>query len=220
MAISPHLVEGLKKRFGTHSYLLPNGIDLQTFYPKENPLDYSGVLNILSVGNSRIEYKRVPDVWEAVRILKDKGVKVLFTRVSPADIDDAERNQGLVDRFFVRISEREIAQLYRESHVLTAVSSEIEGFGLPPVEAMATGTPVILTRVPPFLAFDPNHDFAHFVNVRQPDEIAQGIINIAQDGALRQNLIRRGLEVSQNYSLERIGMLLENIIKKHVLSQR
>lgn len=220
MAISPHLIDGMEKRHGTRPYLLPNGIDLGMFYPKQKTLDYSGVLNIMSVGNSRIEYKRVPDIWEAVRILKGKGVKVQFTRVSPADIDDVEKNLGIVDRFFVRISEKEIAELYRESHVLAAVSTEIEGFGLPPVEAMAAGTPVILTRVPPFLAFDAIHDYAHFVDVRRPDEIAKGIMEIAHNETLRDKLIKRGLEVAQQYSLSHIGVLLENILKDHISVRR
>lgn len=217
MAISPHLVEGLKKRYGLQCHFLPNGIDLRTFLPKERPLDYSSVLNIISVGNSRIEYKRIPDIWEAVRILKEKGLKILFTRVSQADIDDTEKNLGIVDRFFVRISEKEIAELYRESHVLVAVSTEIEGFGLPPVEAMATGTPVILTKVPPFLAFDSTHDFAYFVDVHRPDSIANAILEIAQSETLRTSLIKKGLEVSQRYSLPQIGILLESILRRNVL---
>ena len=151
IAISPHLVAGVEKRFNIPCYLLPNGIDRQVFYPKEGEFDYSGKIRIISVGNFNIEYKSIPDILEAVRILKAKGKDIFLTRVSPADIPDAEKRYGVVDRFFVRISEAEMANLYRESHVLVSASTEIEGFGLPPVEAMSTGTPVILTRFRPFL---------------------------------------------------------------------
>jgi glycosyltransferase involved in cell wall biosynthesis len=216
IAISPHLLAGVEKRFNLPCYLLPNGINQSVFHPKEKELDYSGRVGIISVGNSTIEYKAIPDIIEAVRILKAKGKDVTLTRVSPADIPDAEKNSGVVDRFFVRISEAEMANLYRESHILVSASTEIEGFGLPPVEAMSTGTPIILTRVSPFLAFDDVHDYAFFVNVHKPEEIAQAIVDIAGNERLRDSLIKRGLEVSNKYAQEVIGKKLESILIKHI----
>lgn len=216
IAISPHLVAGVERRFNMPCYLLPNGIDGQVFPPKEKGLDYSGTLRILSVGNFTIEYKAIPDILEAVKILKEKGKDVFLTRVSPADIPQAEKSYGVVDRFFVRISEAEMANLYRESHILISASTEIEGFGLPPVEAMSTGTPVILTKVSPFLAFDAVHDYAYFVNVHKPEEIARAVTEIAGRDELRGSLIRRGYAVSGKYAIEIIGKMLENILKKHI----
>jgi glycosyltransferase involved in cell wall biosynthesis len=220
MAISPHLVEGVVKRYGMDCYLLPNGIDRKVFYPKKKELDYSGKLRILSVGNANIEYKAIPDIWKAVKILKEQGKNVCLTRVSPTDIPEFEKNFGIVDRFFVKISEQEISDLYRESHILISASTEIEGFGLPPVEAMSTGTPVILTKVSPFLAFDAAHDYACFVNVHRPEEIAESVIAIARDKALRERLVQRGIEVSGKYSLEMLGRRLEEILQNHVNKRR
>ncbi len=216
IAIAPHLVRGVERRYHTPCYLLPNGIDQTVFHPKEKEPDYGGTLKILSVGNYNIEYKAIPDVFEAVRILKGQGRKVHLTRVSPADIGEKEKSEGVVDRFLVRISESEMADLYRESHILVAASTEIEGFGLPPVEAMSTGTPVILTRISPFFAFDDVHDFAYFVDVHRPQVIAQGITDIAGDSGLRAALVRRGFEVSARYRLSSMGKQLEGIIREHV----
>jgi glycosyltransferase involved in cell wall biosynthesis len=216
IAIAPHLVHGVKRRYNTSCYLLPNGIDQTVFHPKEKEPDYGGTLKILSVGNYNIEYKAIPDVLQAVRILKGQGRKVHLTRVSPADIGEKEKDEGVVDRFLVRISEAEIADLYRDSHILVAASTEIEGFGLPPVEAMSTGTPVILTKISPFFAFDDVRDFAYFVDVHRPEEIAKGVIDIAGDPALRAGLVRRGFEVSARYRLSNVGKQLEGIIREHV----
>lgn len=220
IAISPHLVGGVEKRYGMECSLLPNGIDRSVFSPKVDGLNYSGTLKILSVGNFSLEYKAIPDILNAVKMLKDQGEDVFLTRVSPADISDAERRHREVDRFLVRVSETEMADLYRESHILVSASTEIEGFGLPPVEAMSTGTPVVLTKISPFLAFDPVHDYAYFVNVHKPEEIAKGIINIARSEALRSALIKRGFEVSNKYSIESIGKTLEDILEKHIKTDR
>lgn len=216
IAISPHLVAAVENRYGIQCRLMPNGIDRNVFFPKADELDYSGTLKILSVGNFNIEYKAIPDILNAVKILKDQGEDIMLTRVSPADIPEAEKRHGAVDRFFVRISEAEMADLYRESHILISASTEIEGFGLPPVEAMNTGTPVILTKISPFLAFDPVHDYAYFVNVHKPEEIAKGIMEIAGNRTLRSALIRRGFEVSNKYSIETIGKMLEDILQKNI----
>jgi len=216
IAIAPHLVRGVEDRYRTRCYLVPNGIDQSVFHPKEKGMDYAGPLKILSVGNYTIEYKAIPDVLAAVRILKEQGRAVHLTRVSPADITEAEKQAGVVDRSLVRVSEAEMAALYRESHILIAASTEIEGFGLPPVEAMSTGTPVILTKITPFFAFDDTHDFAYFVDVHKPGAIAQGILDIAQDPALREALIERGFEVSAKYRLSNVGKRLEEIFKEHV----
>ena len=64
---------------------------------------------------------------------------------------------------------------------------------------MSTGTPVILTKVSPFLAFDEVHDYAYFVNVHKPEEVAQAVIDIAGNDRLRDSLIGRGFEVSGKY---------------------
>lgn len=220
MAISPHLVQAVVNRYGTKCYLLPNGIDLGIFHPKEQGLDYSGLLKILSVGNATLEYKAIPDIWKAIEILKKRGENVFLTRVSPADIPEVEKTTGVVDKFLVRISEQEMANLYRESHILIAASTEIEGFGLPPVEAMSTGTPVILTKVSPFLAFDETHDYAYFVDVHKPEEIAEGVIAISRDKSLRDLLIKRGYDIARKYALEAVGERLEKILQNHVTKMR
>jgi glycosyltransferase involved in cell wall biosynthesis len=203
-------------RYDLPCLLVPNGVNREVFHPKQAESDYTGTLTILSVGNYTIEYKRIPDVHEAVRILKRRGVPVRLVRVSPAPIPDEERETGAADEYRVRIPEAEIAELYRDCHFYISPSTEIEGFGLPPVEAMSCGTPVILTRVSPFLAFDEPHDYARFVEVYRPEQIADAVMELARDDAKRSGLIRRGFEVAEKYSLKRTGDLLEKIIHEHV----
>ena len=108
-----------------------------------------------------------------------------------------------------------MADLYRRATSLSRIDRD-RGFRSPPVEAMSTGTPVILTRISPFFAFDDVHDFAYFVDVHRPQEIAQSITDIAGDSGLRSALVRRGFEVSARYRLSSVGKQLEGIIGEHV----
>ena len=73
-----------------------------------------------------------------------------------------------------------------------------EGFGLPPLEAMAAGTPVVTSNVSslPEVA----GDAAMLVNPENVFDIARGIREVLLDDELRAGLIRRGHEQVRRFS--------------------
>jgi glycosyltransferase involved in cell wall biosynthesis len=76
-----------------------------------------------------------------------------------------------------------------------------EGFGLPPLEAMANGTPVLASdasAMPEVLG-----DAALFVNAENVFDLARGIRQILTEEVLREALIRRGYALVHRYSWER-----------------
>src|SRR3989337_3130648 len=78
-----------------------------------------------------------------------------------------------------------ISALYRMATVF-AFPSLYEGFGLPPLEAMACGTPVVTSRIsslPEVVG-----DGALLVDPYSEEEIAQGIARVLDDENLRQRL--------------------------------
>ncbi len=76
-----------------------------------------------------------------------------------------------------------------------------EGFGLPPLEAMAHGTPVLTSNVSSLP--EVFGQAALLVNPENVFDIARGIRQILTEGVLRETLIRRGYELVQRYSWER-----------------
>jgi len=76
-----------------------------------------------------------------------------------------------------------------------------EGFGFPPLEAMAHGAPVLASNVsamPEILG-----TAALRVNPENVFEIARGIVQIVTDDELRRTLVRRGYEQVEQYSWRR-----------------
>jgi glycosyltransferase involved in cell wall biosynthesis len=79
--------------------------------------------------------------------------------------------------------------------------SWLEGFGLPPLEALACGTPVISSRRPAMT--EVLGDAALFADPRDPAAWADSIERLAADRALRANLIGRGLARASTFSWDR-----------------
>jgi len=103
-------------------------------------------------------------------------------------------------RFFGFVPHETLAALYRMATVF-AFPSLYEGFGLPPLEAMACGTPVVTSRIsslPEVVG-----DGALLVDPYNEDDIAQGIARVLDDEDLRARLVERGLERAASYSWAR-----------------
>jgi glycosyltransferase involved in cell wall biosynthesis len=98
-----------------------------------------------------------------------------------------------------------LASFYRLSNVFV-FPSLYEGFGLPPLEAMACGTPVITSNVSslPEVA----GDAALLVDPYNVDAIADAIRNALGDEALRTQLVARGLARARQFSwAESVGQI-------------
>ncbi len=92
-------------------------------------------------------------------------------------------------------------RIFFESAALFVFPSLYEGFGLPPLEAMASGTPVVtssISSLPEVVG-----DGAMLVNPENVFDIARGITEVLLDEDLRGRLIARGRAQAARYSWDR-----------------
>ncbi len=108
-------------------------------------------------------------------------------------------------RYLGYVSEPELAELYRGATALV-YPSLYEGFGLPPVEAMACGCPVVLSSAGPLEEVVAGA--GHYVDPEEPDSVAAGLSAVLGDAALRARLARLGLERSKLYRWEHTARAL------------
>jgi glycosyltransferase involved in cell wall biosynthesis len=103
-------------------------------------------------------------------------------------------------RFFGFVPDRTLAALYRMASVF-AFPSLYEGFGLPPLEAMACGTPVVTSRLsslPEVVG-----DAAVLVDPYDVEEIAHALDRVLSDDTLSADLRARGRLRAQSFSWDR-----------------
>jgi glycosyltransferase involved in cell wall biosynthesis len=162
---------------------------------------------ILYAGNVK-PHKNLARLISAFALLKQRGhedLKLLFIGDDASKypalrrlVEGARLRQDV--RFFGFVPDRTLAALYRMAAVF-AFPSLYEGFGLPPLEAMACGTPVVTSRLsslPEVVG-----DAAVLVDPYSPEDIARGLEAVLDDPALAADLVARGLERARLFSWER-----------------
>ena len=100
------------------------------------------------------------------------------------------------------VSDEELGDLYQNAEVYV-FPSLCEGFGLPPLEAMSYGVPVVAARVtclPEILG-----EAAHYFDAQEPVDMAVKISEVLSNETLRQQFIAAGFAQIKKYSWSRMA---------------
>lgn len=179
------------------------------FRPPEEetlPEPLHGKEYILYVG-LRIAHKNVEGILRAFRLLADEfpdlRLVVAGSRYTTPDMVDSLRaDPGLKDRV-IEIpdpTDAEIVRLFSRARAFV-FPSFAEGFGLPPLEAMAAGAPVVCSELPVFR--EVYGDAALFVDPNRPEAIAEGVRELLTDPSYASRLAERGRKRADSYRQER-----------------
>jgi glycosyltransferase involved in cell wall biosynthesis len=90
--------------------------------------------------------------------------------------------------------------------------SLLEGFGLPILESMACGTPVITSNNSSMKEIA--HDAAILINPADVREMTESLVRLAEDRSLREDLSRRGLNRAAEFSWAKTAQLTLNVYRE------
>jgi glycosyltransferase involved in cell wall biosynthesis len=197
-----------------------HGVDHSIFKPYNIKLHDKPY--ILYVGSERPR-KNLGRLFEAFTKLKTEFPELKLVKVGPSGGHkrfrrDTMRKLGSLgitsDIIFIDYaSELELAYYY-SSAVLLAYPSLYEGFGLPPLEAMACGCPVVTSNtssLPEVVG-----EAGIVVNPYDTDSLVQAMRQVLTDDKLRDDVVRKGLEWSRRFSWEKTARQTLEVYNKVV----
>jgi glycosyltransferase involved in cell wall biosynthesis len=161
---------------------------------------------VLYAGNVK-PHKNLERLIEAFNLVRNRGLEHLKLVLIGDEISKYAALRRAVHkhqlhkyvRFLGYLPEETLAVMYRLAGVFV-FPSLYEGFGLPPLEAMASGTPVVTSNVSslPEVA----GGAAILVDPYLPEAIADGIERVLCDETLRRDLRAKGLARARQFSWE------------------
>jgi len=176
----------------------------RTWYACANAISFTNF--VLYAGNVK-PHKNLERLIEAFHLVRDRGLDRLKLVLIGDEISRYTALRRAVHRhqlhpyvrFLGYLPEETLAVMYRLAGVFV-FPSLYEGFGLPPLEAMASGTPVVTSNVSslPEVA----GDAAVLVDPYDTHSIADGIYRVLTDQRLRADLRRLGLARAGQFSWE------------------
>jgi glycosyltransferase involved in cell wall biosynthesis len=188
--------------------VIPHGVDTSVFYPEaasktpEPSVLFVGALDGRKRGALLID-------WFS-RVVRARHAAATLTMVGPTGPDVA----GV--RYCAGVENSELAKLYRRAWVYASPST-YEGFGLPYLEAMASGTPVIAV---PNLGSNEILDHGRFGRLVADSEFGFALSDLLADAERRVQLAARGLERASHYSIDAMVDRYESLLFATCRSRR
>ncbi|GAB6157190.1 hypothetical protein JCM39194_03900 [Desulfotomaculum varum] len=184
----------IKEVFQRESTVFFNALNSQVFFPKSQP---SADRIVLGVGRDTTPFKRLPDIWQACRLVQEQGYPVEFRWVTPYP---PVQPMGTI---VLNPSQAELGNVYRQAWVYVC-ASEYETFPLPPLEAMACGTPVITTPNDGVKAYAVEGENCLFYETGNTRQLAATIIRLLEQPDLYKKLQAGGYQTAKKFSWQQV----------------
>jgi len=199
-AVSKAIAEDAVRGFGvsrSRIEIIPNGVD-DFFQPGDADRDC-----ILFVGT--LEPRKGIDDLIAVWLSLPEprpGLVLCGERGWRVRVPSGVEVTGWVDRERLRA-------LYQQARIFV-YPSRYEGFGIPPLEAMACGAPVIATRTGAIPEYADGA--ALLIDAGDRDGLRDAMLKLLRDEPLRRDLAARGIERAKKYRWDRSAQLMTELL--------
>ncbi len=212
LVISRELKMRLRSQFPGSYYVVGQGVEHNYFFPLQSE-DKSRlqVRRVFLMGTYPAPVTTVETALLALRLAKERrGCDFDLVRITTSDTREIEEELfGPIQEYHVCLPPPKVGELLRGGGIMVCPNRAGEGFGLPAVEAMACGLPVVLSSIPSHMSFSNRRDYAIFVDPEDIHGMAQTVAELLGDSSLRRRLSKRGIEVASRFRFERVASRIE-----------
>lgn len=213
LGVSPEKIQVIYNGVGPEFQMISDATKfkptLEKYNIKKDFLLYTGVWR---------SHKNLPRLVQAFKILKEKyhlNLQLVITGKHDPNYPEALKETKKLylqnDIIFTgAVDEKELVHLYNAA-LFYILPSLYEGFGLPILESMKCGTPVVASNISsiPEICGEEN---AVLFNPYDPEDIAEKIQLIHSNPQLQMKLIERGLRRATEFSWEKMTATTYNLI--------
>ena len=194
------------KYFPSRYNIIPNGIDVRRFETTQpKPSEFrDDAINIVFVGRVGEKRKGLRFLLGAYSTLRWRYPNLRLIVVG-AGVPDRESwrmmgERGIDDVIFAGpVTDTELPSYYQHADVFCAPNTGQESFGLVLVEAMASGAPIVASRILGFQGVADHEKDALLVEPSDEYAFAKAIQRLIEEPQLRNHLVRNGREKVQRY---------------------
>jgi glycosyltransferase involved in cell wall biosynthesis len=214
--------------FAERVVVIREGADPKLFHPADGGPGQPPVLHRLGIEEApwlavgtiqpRKNYARLIAAY--ARLERDRTPPLVIVGRPGWDYEEVmalPEQLGVSDRitFTGHLPEEDVADLMRAASLLVAVSTG-EGFGLPLVEAMYSGVPILASDIPPFREVAGNA--ARFVDPSSESAIRAGLELLWSDAAARSTMSEVGLSRRQLFSWDAAADAIVKVLRRALIS--
>jgi len=188
-------IQDMLSKYNPNVRIIPSGVDTNRFQPADSSEEQGRIPAVLMTGRVNDELKGFPIVKEACDRLHSEGVpfKLLITAAMNMDVEAPYlENLGWVDQ-------EELPSLYHRGDISLVPSTWIEPFGITAVESMATGIPVIASRIGGLETTTVDGETGYLIPPGDVDAMTQSLRKLLSDASLRQRLGAAGRKRAQEH---------------------
>jgi glycosyltransferase involved in cell wall biosynthesis len=205
------LKDWVKDNYNKEAIISGYGIEHDVFYPRNNVLGHIPGLKIMNIFRGS-DYKGDNDLIQALNLVHKIRNDIHLIIVSSLPVFEklkAENEIKFDYTFFENPDDDTLAELYSSADIF-AFPSHIEGYGLPPLEAMACGTPVVTTDCLGVRDFVIDGENALMTHPKDPSAFSKAILRLLSDKDLYEKIKENGLETAKKSTWERVVDIFES----------
>lgn len=211
---SNYVKEALQKRAGADvEAVVLHAPDHEQFYPEKTERKDSDIRILIPYRDEK--WKGTKEGIEVFKKIKQKypNAKLVMFGKKSGNLDLGGL-EGEAEYHLAPVMD-DLRRLYNSCDIFCYPSLE-EGFGMPPMEAMACGLPVVATSAGAILEYAIDGETALISRPGDVEAMAKNIIELLENKEKRENIKARALEHIKQFTWDKATKELEEIFKKYL----